>query len=290
MDRRHFLQCAAAAPLAGGSIGAAEAVPNGRLLIVIDLVGGNDGLNTVIPHSDPRYTALRPTIAIARQSGLPLDDRNALHPALRPLMPLWSAGELAILHGVGSADAGLSHHRASELMQAGLHGFPSAHSIETSLLSSPAPVSLAQALAQITSGAPLESLHLALHGFDTHERQPEVHARQLARLAATMSALRAAAQVSGRWPDTLLMTRSEFGRRAAENLSAGTDHGCAGVQLIAGGRMKGGVFGAQPDLDLLDCRGNPAPNVDIGALNRRVTAWWSGAQARFFPAAAPAFA
>ncbi|MCW0200971.1 MAG: DUF1501 domain-containing protein [Rhodanobacter thiooxydans] len=280
MDRRQFLQCMAAAPLAaGGGIEIARASPHSRLLIVIDLVGGNDGLNTVIPFSDPRYFALRPTIAIDRQSGLPLDDCNALHPSLRPLMPLWSAGELAILHGVGSAEASLSHHRASELMQAALPDCPSVDALASCPACSPAPSSLAQALAQIASDAPLQSLHLALQGFDTHERQPAEHARPLARFAATMSAL----QASGRWPDTLLMTRSEFGRRAAENLSAGTDHGGAGVHFIAGGRLNGGVFGAQPDLDLLDRRGHPAPQFDIDALNRGVGAWCSGAQARFIP-------
>ncbi|WP_439536783.1 DUF1501 domain-containing protein [Methyloversatilis sp.] len=291
MDRRQFLQCTAAAPLAaGGGIEIARASPHSRLLIVIDLVGGNDGLNTVIPFSDPRYFALRPTLAIDRPSGLPLDDRNALHPALRPLMPLWSAGELAILHGVGSAEASLSHHRASELMQAALPDFPSVDASASWPACSPAPLSLAQALAQIASGAPLHALHLVLHGFDTHEHQPAEHARLLARLAATMSALRASLQASGRWPDALLMTRSEFGRRAAENLSAGTDHGGAGVHFIAGGRLNGGVFGAQPDLDLLDRRANPAPQVDIGALNRGVGAWWSGAQARFIPDASFAVA
>ena len=286
MDRRQFLQCTAAAPLAaGGGIEIARASPHGRLLIVIDLVGGNDGLNTVIPFSDPRYFALRPTIAIDRESVLPLDDRNALHPALRPLMPLWSASELAILHGVGSAEASLSHHRASELMQAALPDFPWADAAADGPACSPAPVSLAQALVRIASGAPLQSLHLALYGFDTHERQPAEHARLLARLAATMTALRASLQASGRWPDTLLMTRSEFGRRAAENLSAGTDHGSAGAHFIAGGRLTGGMFGAQPDLDLLDRRAHPAPQVDIGALNRGVGAWWSGAQARLIPGA-----
>ena len=153
MDRRQFLQCTAAAPLAaGGGIEIARASPHGRLLIVIDLVGGNDGLNTVIPFSDPRYFALRPTIAIDRQRVLPLDDRNALHPALRPLMPLWSAGELAILHGVGSAEASLSHHRASELMQAALPDFPWADAAADGPACSPAPVSLAQALVRIASG------------------------------------------------------------------------------------------------------------------------------------------
>jgi uncharacterized protein (DUF1501 family) len=288
MDRRQFLQFTAAAPLAaGGGIETARASPHSRLLIVIDLVGGNDGLSTVIPFSDPRYLALRPTIAIDRQSVLPLDGRNALHPALRPLMPLWSAGELAILHGVGSAEASLSHHRASELMQAALPDFPSVDALAICPACSPAPLSLAQALAQIASGTPLHSLHLALHGFDTHERQPVEHARLLARLAAMMSVLRASLQASGRWPDTVLMTRSEFGRRAAENLSAGTDHGSAGVHFIAGGRLTGGVFGAQPDLERLDHRGSPTPQVDIGALNRGVGAWWSGAHGRFIPDAAP---
>lgn len=289
MDRRKFLQCTALVPLAARSgSAAAQASSHSRLLIVIDLVGGNDGLNTVIPYSDPHYFALRPTLAIARQSGLALDDRNALHPALRPLMPLWAVGELAIVHGVGSAEASRSHHRASELMQTALPDFPSAHPVEGSSLNLPAATSLAQALAQIASGVPLHSLYLALHGFDTHERQPDVHARLLARLAATMATLRASLQASGRWPDTVLMTRSEFGRRVAENLSAGTDHGGASVQFIAGGRLSGGVFGEQPGLEALEGLGHPSPQVDMGRLNGRLAAWRSGAQARFVPAMASA--
>ena len=53
---------------------------------------------------------------------------------------------------------------------------------------------------------------------------------------------------SGNWDRVLLMTYSEFGRRAAENGSGGTDHGTAAPHFLMGGRVKGGLYGEQPDL------------------------------------------
>src|SRR6476620_2719579 len=73
----------------------------GRLLVLIELKGGNDGLNTVIPYRDPAYAALRPTLAIARDAVVPLDERTALHPSLAPLASAFTAGRLAVVQGVG---------------------------------------------------------------------------------------------------------------------------------------------------------------------------------------------
>jgi uncharacterized protein (DUF1501 family) len=85
--------------LAAGSASAAlaqgwpQGLPrNGRgrvkeVLILLELRGGNDGFNTVIPVDDPRYHQARPTLAI--RDGIPLRDGLALHPALAPLLPLW---------------------------------------------------------------------------------------------------------------------------------------------------------------------------------------------------------
>lgn len=87
----------------------------GNLLVLVELKGGNDGLNTVIPFADPRYTALRPRIAIARDKLLMLDEKTGLHPALAPLMPLWAARELAVLQGVGYPAPNLSHFRSIEI-------------------------------------------------------------------------------------------------------------------------------------------------------------------------------
>ena len=95
MDRRHFLLTAGSASLALASeLRASEPAPAPRLLFLIDLVGGNDALNTLAPHTDPAYYRARPTIALDRRTVLPIAPGQALHPSLRPLMPMWEAGEL----------------------------------------------------------------------------------------------------------------------------------------------------------------------------------------------------
>ena len=86
-----------------------------RLLILVELKGGNDGLNTVVPYRDERYYALRPKLAIARDRVVQLSDRAGLHPALAPLAEYWRRGELAILQGVGYPAPNLSHFRSIEI-------------------------------------------------------------------------------------------------------------------------------------------------------------------------------
>jgi uncharacterized protein (DUF1501 family) len=116
MHRRDFLKLSALAPFAGvpGLVRAAADRPR-RLLVLIELKGGNDGLNTVVPFADPRYRELRPRIAIARDQVVQLTERVGLHPALAPLKPLWDAGELAIVQGVGYPEPNLSHFRSIEI-------------------------------------------------------------------------------------------------------------------------------------------------------------------------------
>ena len=92
---------------------AAPAAP--RLLILIELRGGNDALNTVIPIDDGAYVDLRPRLAlkpdaVARFAGAP-----ALHPSLAPLESLWRDGQMAILQGVGYPSPNLSHFRSIEI-------------------------------------------------------------------------------------------------------------------------------------------------------------------------------
>jgi len=86
-----------------------------RLLILVELKGGNDGLNTVVPYRDAHYYALRPTLAIARDAVVQLSDRAGLHPSLAPLADCWRRGELAILQGVGYPAPNLSHFRSIEI-------------------------------------------------------------------------------------------------------------------------------------------------------------------------------
>jgi uncharacterized protein (DUF1501 family) len=118
MKRRDFLNCLGGAgllALAPGLAAAAAAVPYQRLLILVELKGGNDGLNTVVPYADPDYYALRPRIAIKRDEVLPISDRLGFHPSLQALLPLWQARELAVLQGVGYPDPNLSHFRSIEI-------------------------------------------------------------------------------------------------------------------------------------------------------------------------------
>jgi len=122
MDRRSFLRIAAttvAAPLATFGHAAVAAVAGQgdyrKLVVLVELKGGNDGLNTLVPYTDAAYYALRPKIAIARDNVVQLSDRFGLHPSLAPLLPTWKNGKLAVLQGVGYPDPNLSHFRSIEI-------------------------------------------------------------------------------------------------------------------------------------------------------------------------------
>ncbi|HYT35199.1 MAG TPA: DUF1501 domain-containing protein [Ktedonobacteraceae bacterium] len=88
-----------------------------RTLIVVQMAGGNDGLNTVVPFGDPLYHQMRPTLAITDAKALPLDTRLGLHPNLAPLKQLWDAGHMAIVEGVGYPNPSLSHFQAMDIWQ-----------------------------------------------------------------------------------------------------------------------------------------------------------------------------
>jgi uncharacterized protein (DUF1501 family) len=95
--------------------GAALAAAGPRILVLVELNGGNDGLNSVVPYADPAYYAARPTLAVPRDQVLQLDERLGLHPDLVALLPSWQAGELAIALGVGYQPANRSHFRSIEI-------------------------------------------------------------------------------------------------------------------------------------------------------------------------------
>jgi len=124
MQRRQFLATLGAGLLTVQLPGLAYAVaPAGyqRLLVLVELKGGNDGLNTVIPYASADYTRLRPTLAIARDQVLQLDEQRGLHPALAPLLPLWQGGQLAIVQGVGYPEPNLSHFRSIDIWDTASH-------------------------------------------------------------------------------------------------------------------------------------------------------------------------
>ncbi|MEP7156430.1 MAG: DUF1501 domain-containing protein [Betaproteobacteria bacterium] len=382
MNRRQFLQSmaiAAGVPLAGSLNGVSWAAPlvsaadqsvaspYRNLLILIELKGANDGLNTVIPYADPEYALLRPKLAIARDQVLQLSEREAFHPSLQPLMALWDRKELAVVQGVGYPNPNLSHFRSIEIwdtaskseeyLEAGWlartfavrpaprnfaadgvvvgssdMGPLSGPGIRTIALADTAQflrnAKLAQANSDgrnaalkhilsveqeivhaagklnanytfkadfprnafgnqvktaaqlVASKAGIATIRLTHAGFDTHANQLPTHANLLRDLADGMASLKAALVELNRWDSTLVMTYAEFGRRPKENQSGGTDHGTANVQLLTGGKVKGGLYGAAPQLTRLDGNGNLPFAVDFRSTYATVIdKWWGGESA-----------
>jgi uncharacterized protein (DUF1501 family) len=346
-----------------------------RILVVVQLTGGNDALNTVIPH-DGRYHDLRPTLGIADDQLVALQGETSvgLHPALQPLVPLWDAGQLAIVPQVGFAADSRSHfeslaawwtaspeHRASTgwlgrwldatgvatdnpLAAVALGGaaVPALHAdhsqstavndiasfrllaprgvdgagLASAFAATAAPVSADDLHAQsqasvaaalravdllssanaptdvepgsITEGlltaATLIEMDLGTRvflvsgtGFDTHANQLTNHQDLLADLAKGVSAFFAELATSGRADRVLLVTTSEFGRRAAQNGSDGTDHGHGGVHFVAGPAAHGGLHGAVDVSSLVD--GDLAAAVDTRSLYAAGLDWLGGPSA-----------
>ena len=392
MKRRDFLSnfstVTGAALLSAHAPGWAQAVAQRassvqeRILILIELKGGNDGLNTVVPYADHAYSQLRNTIGIKTGEVIKLDDKVGLHPDLKAMLPFWEKNELAIVQGVGYPEANLSHFRSIEIwetaskaseylsdgwvtraMQGGTQaGFaskakltaegvligmndfgPLAGARAVSLndpvafvnqsrlaranelaISTPNPAlryllkvenEISQAAdglrgdkyafntvfptgqfgngvaaaAQIVASQRLGTaggkaggvpvMCLTLGSFDTHQNQLGTHAGLLKQLAEGMAALKSALTELGAWDRTLVMTFSEFGRRAKQNSSGGTDHGTAAPHFVAGGAVRGGMYGKAPDLSRLDGNQNVLYTTDFRQIYTTVAQQWWGVSA-----------
>ena len=308
MNRRQFLS-ASGALLCLPGFAAAVSLGAPKTLILVELKGGNDGLNTVIPFADPAYRALRPTIGIARENVLQLDERTGLHPATAPLMPLWRDGQLAVVQGVGYAQPNLSHFRSMEIWDTASRSDQylrdgwlaralgrarnadavAIGSVEAGPFASASALRFVDGSATKTSGVfgasinhlvndpirrELTVLRLTLNGFDTHQNQPVRHAALLAALSEGIASMRRALTELGRWNETLVVTYSEFGRRARENQSGGTEHGTAAPLFVAGGRVRGSLYGASPTLKRLDGNGNLPIAVDFRQIYATVLGSW----------------
>lgn len=89
------------------------------ILVLVQLAGGNDGLNTVIPYEDPEYYRLRPTIGIKKEEAIRLDDTLGLHPSLAALHALMQEGRAGVIQNVGYPNPNHSHFRSSEIWETG---------------------------------------------------------------------------------------------------------------------------------------------------------------------------
>ncbi|MBN8247327.1 MAG: DUF1501 domain-containing protein [Verrucomicrobia bacterium] len=132
--RRAFLRCSALGGALTGTVpsflaatfdrlhteaeGSAIAATTGRdatILVLLQLAGGNDGLNTVIPRLDDEYRKARPTLGLDGAAVLKLSDAFGLHPALKGLQTLHDEGRLATIHAVGYPNANRSHFRSTDI-------------------------------------------------------------------------------------------------------------------------------------------------------------------------------
>lgn len=348
-----------------------DSTATGPVLVVLQMAGGNDSINTIIPYADSRYRTLRPTLGIAESTILGIDDKLGLHPAMAKAKTLYDAGRFAIVNNVGFPTLDRSHFHCQDVWQTadpshtmhhGARGWlgryadmvlPSLESpLATVAISNQNPLGLDAEIVNPTAvsnpngfdlqttsrpasdrDAFLSSLRMAYSmprmmmtdemirtqgadafdaidmiktipaaspvvtypasdlgdafslaariiaadlgthavwittgGFDTHNAQPGTHERLLGDVSDSLSAFYDDISQRGLAERVVVMAWSEFGRRAAENASLGTDHGRAGTMFLLGNRVRGGtIYGGVPDLSKLE-NGDLAVNVDFRAV------------------------
>jgi uncharacterized protein (DUF1501 family) len=362
---------ATAAPVAG------KAGAKDTILVVIQLTGGNDGLNTVIPYADEEYAKLRPTLRQPKAQVKKINDHLALHPSMEGLAGLLQEHALCVVQGVGYPNPDQSHFRSMDIWQAAstaetltegwigkaLKGLPGAGSFHLADKKESAPLALSGAPARVPSITSLEEFqlrttaasgadkkeqrsiiegaarvqtgqpnlldfvkrtavntyessrrlqeigknyqpkvpypntglanrlklaaqlidadlgarifYLSIDGFDTHASQALAHANLLREVSDAMTAFYKDMAARGHKDRVLLMTFSEFGRRARENGSKGTDHGSAAPMLLVGGQVKSGVVGDHPSLTKLEM-GNLKHHTDFRQVYAAVLDRWLG--------------
>ncbi len=387
-NRRHFLKQSAVVTLGAlpsviyRAIAAAEAtrtLADGRILVVIEMSGGNDGINTVVPFADEGYAQHRKILRLPTESLIKINDSVALHPSMRSAAELLEHGKLAIVQGVGYPNPSRSHDtsmaiwhsaqigdegtlrtqgwigRAMDAAQGGpntpvtddpqmillgdesqplaiqsrrstaitlsdltdlrlkapLHfaGETKQSPQETNELNrfiqqtmrnaTVAATSLEQTIDKGSTGGGASypstrlgkrmqsvsslikcgfgtSVYYAIQdGYDTHAAQLPTHSRLLREFGDAIKAFLDDLTVAGLSDRVCVMGFSEFGRRVAENGSAGTDHGTAGPVFIAGNHVRQGLIGKAANLlDLID--GDLRMSVDFRDVYREVTTDWLG--------------
>jgi uncharacterized protein (DUF1501 family) len=127
----------------------------------------------------------------------------------------------------------------------------------------------------IDAGLGTRVYYVTLDGFDTHSQQADAHTALLGQFSGAVHAFVRDVTEHGHGKRVLVAAFSEFGRRVAENASAGTDHGAAAPMFLAGGRVKPGLIGAHPSLaDLED--GDVKFHTDFRQVYAAILEKWLG--------------
>jgi uncharacterized protein (DUF1501 family) len=288
-----------------------------RVLVLIHLTGGNDGLNTVIPFNDPDYYRLRPTLAVPSRQVLPITPNLGLNPACSGLHSLFEAGMLSLIQGVGAPLSHRSHFRAQEVwdtamiapQQAGtgwlgryldlmdsanpdnrtlaVHYMPDQPSmlrqagVNCQSAFDPFLGNFRETLLRISQKIASEDsprvYFLSLGGFDTHAHQANPHTELLRIFSDGVHAFQQELAARGVARQVMTMAYSEFGRSAAENENRGTDHGTHGPVFIMGSAVHGGVTGETPPLSNLIPDETPA--IDFRQIYAGILDDWLGCSA-----------
>ena len=90
---------------------------DGKILVVLQLSGGNDGLNTLVPYADDAYHRARPTLGVDPTTVHTLNDYVGLHPNLLPLTKLFEKGMASVVQGVGYPNPNRSHFRSTDIWE-----------------------------------------------------------------------------------------------------------------------------------------------------------------------------
>ncbi|HVU86075.1 MAG TPA: DUF1501 domain-containing protein [Pirellulales bacterium] len=367
---------------------ASDKAMNDRVLVVVQLTGGNDGLNTVVPYTDENYRRLRPQLHLADAKLHKLDDRVGLHPALGGLARLFSDGQAAVVQSVGYPHPNRSHFesmaiwhtapgdaqleigkadmakrgwlgraidartsveeqsRAAAALRIGggempqallgcrvqvpsiqdlshlerrtglldaagvkaqLAGWqPGSSDASNPLLAAARASNIAvqataeqvdkikiakatrgrypdndlakklRTIAQLVQGGFSTPIYFTEQsGFDTHSRQANTHENLLRNVGDALKAFVEDMNKNAAGRPVMVLVFSEFGRRAAENESLGTDHGTAAPVFLIGANVAPGVHGPYPDLaNLVD--DDPVYGVDFRALYATILEGWLG--------------
>jgi uncharacterized protein (DUF1501 family) len=138
----------------------------------------------------------------------------------------------------------------------------------------------------IQAGLPLHCVSITAPGhYDTHADQPKALSDGLKLTADSLLSFQRDLETRGLADRILVHVWSEFGRRAHENGSQGTDHGAAGVGFLIGSRVRGGMVGEYPGLQSgLDSQGNLVPTADFrGVYSALIAQWLNGDPSRVIP-------
>lgn len=361
------------------------------ILVVLQLAGGNDGLNTLVPYHDDAYHRLRPRLAKKEKDLIRLADGVGLNGSMPFLGSLFDGGDLAVVQGVGYPNPNRSHFVSTSVWETAdpsarsntgwlgryfdnacegcdptvgislnktqpeafgamknpgvclsspelyrwMHGggekaeaerffeslnspdeavagasideppvgrvggiagesnldflervamdarvssdkileVASKHRTKVRYAGTPIARSLNMVGRMIAGRMPTRVYYVSHGGFDTHNGQVNSHDRLLGQLDDALKSFFADLREQGNADRVTVMTFSEFGRRVAENASAGTDHGKASCLFVAGAGVKGGLFGKQPSLTDLDA-GDLKHAVDFRSVYATVLEDW----------------